>query len=151
MLMRCLRFAEGKNKEPRTKNQEPRAKNQEPRAKNKEQRTKNKEQRAKNKEQRAKSKEQRTKSKEQRLISLLLAIGFMKINEVPQDEAYMIKGKIRDVCYALDKDGHYTSALSMGWKPKNEAIKLAWEQVYEHTEDTSINLSLNYCQNMLKY
>jgi len=60
----------------------------------------------------------------------------MKISEVPQDEAYMIKGKIRDVCYAVDKDGHYTSTLSMGWAPKNEAIKLAWEQVYEQVEET---------------
>jgi hypothetical protein len=60
----------------------------------------------------------------------------MKINEVPQDEAYMIKGKIRDVCYAVDNDGHYTSTLSMGWTPKNEALKLAWEQVYEQVEET---------------
>jgi hypothetical protein len=59
----------------------------------------------------------------------------MKIDEVPQDEAYMIKGKIRDVCYALDKDGHYTSTLSMGWKPKNEAIGLAWEEVYHRVEE----------------
>jgi hypothetical protein len=59
----------------------------------------------------------------------------MKINEVPQDEAYMIKGKIRDLCYVVDKDGHYTSTLSMGWKPKNEAIKLAWEKVYEQVEE----------------
>jgi len=60
----------------------------------------------------------------------------MKIDEVPQDEAFMIRGKIRDLCYVVDKDGHYTSTLSMGWKPKNEAIKLAWEQIFEHVEDT---------------
>jgi len=47
----------------------------------------------------------------------------------------MIKGKIRDLCYVVDKDGHYTSTLSMGWKPKNEAIKLAWEKVYEQVEE----------------
>lgn len=60
----------------------------------------------------------------------------MKIDEVPQDEAFMIKGKIRDVCYAVDKDGHYTRTLSMGWKPKNDAIKLAWDEVYQHLEET---------------
>ncbi len=59
----------------------------------------------------------------------------MKIDEVPQDGGYMIKGRIRDLCYAVDKDGHYTSTLSMGWKPKNEAIRLAWDQVYEHVEE----------------
>jgi len=56
----------------------------------------------------------------------------MKLDEVPQDGAYLIEGKIRDVCYVVDKDGHYTRALSMGWKPKNEAMKLAWDQIYEH-------------------
>jgi hypothetical protein len=60
----------------------------------------------------------------------------MKIDEVPQDEAFMIKGKIRDVCYAVDKDGHYTSSLSMGWKPKNDAIRLAWDEVYKNLEET---------------
>jgi hypothetical protein len=59
----------------------------------------------------------------------------MKIDEVPQDDAYLIEGKIRDLCYAVDKDGNYTSALSLGWKPKNEAMRLAWEQVYEQVEE----------------
>jgi hypothetical protein len=59
----------------------------------------------------------------------------MKIDEVPQDEAYLIEGKIRDLCYVVDKDGHYTKALSKGWKPKNEAIELAWNQIFEHAEE----------------
>jgi hypothetical protein len=58
----------------------------------------------------------------------------MKIDEVPQDEAYLIEGKIRDLCYVVDKDGHYTKALSKGWQPKNEAIKLAWNQIFEHAD-----------------
>jgi hypothetical protein len=60
----------------------------------------------------------------------------MKFDEVPQDEAFLQEGKIRDVCYVVDKDGHYTRALSMGWTPKNDAIKLAWNQIYEHAEET---------------
>jgi hypothetical protein len=60
----------------------------------------------------------------------------MKLDDVPQDEAYLIEGKIRDVCYVVDKEGHYTRALSKGWIPKNEAIRLAWNQIYEHAEET---------------
>ena len=60
----------------------------------------------------------------------------MKFDEVPQDEAFLKEGKIRDLCYVVDKDGHYTSVLSKGWTPKNEAIKLAWNQIYEHAEET---------------
>jgi hypothetical protein len=60
----------------------------------------------------------------------------MKIEEVPQDKGYLIEGRISDLNYVVDKDGHYTSKQSKGWLPKNEAIRLAWEQVYEHTEKT---------------
>ncbi len=64
----------------------------------------------------------------------------MKFNEVPQDEAFLKEGKIRDVCYVVDKDGHYTSVLSKGWTPKNDAIKLAWNQIYEHAEETRLRV-----------
>ncbi len=62
----------------------------------------------------------------------------MKFDEVPQDEAFLQEGKIRDLCYVVDKDGHYTSVLSKGWTPKNDAIKLAWNHIYEHAEETRI-------------
>jgi hypothetical protein len=60
----------------------------------------------------------------------------MKVEEVPQDGAYLIEGKIRDLCYVIDKDGRYTTSLSKGWTPKNEALKLAWELVYDHARET---------------
>ncbi len=59
----------------------------------------------------------------------------MKINEVPQDKGYLIEGRISDLNYVVDTEGHYTSTTSIGWEPKNEAMKLAWEQVYEHAEE----------------
>jgi hypothetical protein len=59
----------------------------------------------------------------------------MKIKEVPQDDAgFLIEGKVRDVCYAVDDDGNYTQVLSLGWDPKNEAMRQAWEQVHEKAE-----------------
>ena len=64
----------------------------------------------------------------------------MKFDEVPQDEAFLQEGKIRDLCYVVDKDGHYTSVLSKGWTPKNDAIKLAWNQIYEHAEETRLRV-----------
>ena len=56
----------------------------------------------------------------------------MKINEVPQDKGYLVEGRITDLNYVVDGEGHYTSRQSLGWKPKNEAMKLAWDLVYEH-------------------
>jgi len=59
----------------------------------------------------------------------------VKVNEVPQDKAYFEEGITRDVCYAIDEDGKYTQVLSLGWKPKNQAIELAWDVVYEKLEE----------------
>ena len=64
----------------------------------------------------------------------------MKFDEVPQDEAFLEEGKIRDLCYVVDKDGNYTSVLSKGWTPKNEAMKLAWNQVYDHAAETRLRV-----------
>lgn len=59
----------------------------------------------------------------------------MKINEVPQDKGYLVEGRISDLNYAIDGEGHYTSTQSIGWQPKNEAMKLAWDNVYEHAAE----------------
>lgn len=60
----------------------------------------------------------------------------MNIKDVPQDDAGFLKeGKVRDVCYAVNDDGEYTQVLSVGWNPKNEAIKQAWEQINSKAEE----------------
>jgi len=66
----------------------------------------------------------------------------MKINEVPQDQGFMIEGKIRDVCYAVDENGHYTKKLSTGWQPKNEAMVMAWDVVHERVEEVRSKILL---------
>lgn len=58
----------------------------------------------------------------------------MKIEEVPQDKGYLIEGKISDLNYAVDENGHYASRQSRGWEPKNEAMTMAWDVVYERAE-----------------
>lgn len=59
----------------------------------------------------------------------------MNIKEVPQDDAgFLREGKVRDVCYAVDDEGNYKQVLSVGWGPKNEAIKQAWEQINSKSE-----------------
>jgi hypothetical protein len=51
----------------------------------------------------------------------------MKVNEVPQDDANLFEGKTRDVQYALNEDGKYTTVKSVGWDPKNIVLQQAWE------------------------
>ena len=58
----------------------------------------------------------------------------MKTTEVPQDDANMLQGKFREPVYSLDENGNYTTVPSVGWEPKNEVMKEAWDQVHAKTE-----------------
>lgn len=58
----------------------------------------------------------------------------MKKKDVPQDDEGLLEGKLRDVCYAVDENGNYTTELSTGWTPKNAALQQAWDDVNEKVE-----------------
>ena len=42
----------------------------------------------------------------------------MKTKDVPQDDANMLDGKLREPVYSIDEDGNYTTVLSVGWDTK---------------------------------
>ncbi len=52
----------------------------------------------------------------------------MKKEQVPQDLGAL--GKItKEVVYATDSSGKYTTELSSGWEVKKEALDIAWQDV----------------------
>lgn len=51
----------------------------------------------------------------------------MHIKDVPQDMG--MAGNQKEVCYAVDGNGRYTLAPSLGWAPKNIANAQAWELI----------------------
>ena len=52
----------------------------------------------------------------------------MKKEDVPQDVSAL--GKItKEVCYATDSSGKYTTQLSKGWDVKITALDKAWEDI----------------------
>ncbi|MES2425857.1 MAG: hypothetical protein V4560_02750 [Bacteroidota bacterium] len=54
----------------------------------------------------------------------------MKKEDVPQDLGAL--GKItKEVCYATDESGKYTTQLSNGWDVKATALDTAWQNVEE--------------------
>ncbi|TSJ39384.1 hypothetical protein FO440_16685 [Mucilaginibacter corticis] len=54
----------------------------------------------------------------------------MKKEDVPQDLGAL--GKItKEVCYATDDSGKYTTQLSNGWDVKATALDTAWQNVEE--------------------
>jgi N-acetylmuramoyl-L-alanine amidase CwlA len=64
----------------------------------------------------------------------------MKIDEVPQDRKYFEEGRISDLAYAVDEGGHYRSMRSSGWSPKNEALEMTWDLVYERAEKARVEV-----------
>ena len=60
--------------------------------------------------------------------------NLMKVNEVPQDLKYFKDNVIRDLTYAVDEEGHYTSVVSDGWDVKNDMLGIVWEDILEECE-----------------
>jgi len=58
----------------------------------------------------------------------------MKKDEVPQDRSSLETAKFKELCYAIDKDGNYTTAKSTGWSPKTIALDNAIRDINERVE-----------------
>lgn len=55
----------------------------------------------------------------------------MKKNEVPQDKSNLESANFKELCYAVDENGEYTTELSTGWNPKTIALNNAIEAINE--------------------
>ena len=59
----------------------------------------------------------------------------MKKKEVPQDKSNLESANFRELCYAVDENGEYTTENSSGWEPKTVALNNAIEEINERIED----------------
>lgn len=59
----------------------------------------------------------------------------MKKEEVPQDKSNLESANFRELCYAVDDDGKYTTANSSGWEPKTIALSNAIEELNQRIDD----------------
>ena len=59
----------------------------------------------------------------------------MKKSDVPQDKSNLESANFKELCYAVDENGEYTTAHSTGWDPKTIALNKAIEDINERTED----------------
>lgn len=58
----------------------------------------------------------------------------MKKDEIPQDPSKLDKFT-KELYYATDESGKYTTGLSRGWEIKNEALGIAWEDIQNRIEE----------------
>lgn len=59
----------------------------------------------------------------------------MKKNEIPQDKSNLESANFRELCYAVDEDGNYTTGHSTGWNPKKIALDNAIADINERVSD----------------
>jgi len=52
----------------------------------------------------------------------------MKKEDIPHDDGPLTK-LTKEMCYAVDESGRYTTELSEGWAVKKEALEVAWTDV----------------------
>jgi hypothetical protein len=55
----------------------------------------------------------------------------VKKEEVPQDKSNLASANIREMVYAVDENGKYTTSLSTGWDPKTIALDNALKEIEE--------------------
>ena len=58
----------------------------------------------------------------------------MKKEEIPQDPGALNR-LTKELSYAVDDKGNYTTALSAGWEVKNTALDVAWIDVEKRIND----------------
>ena len=59
----------------------------------------------------------------------------MKKNEVPQDKSNLESANFRELCYAVDENGEYTTEHTTGWDPKTIALDNAIEEINQRVEE----------------
>lgn len=57
----------------------------------------------------------------------------MKKEDIPQDDGALTKFT-REVVYAVDSAGNYTTELSSGWEVKATALDVAWEDIAQRVD-----------------
>lgn len=58
----------------------------------------------------------------------------MKKKEVPQDPS-SLNNFTKELCYAVDETGKYTTDLSSGWNVKTSALDVAWKDIEKRIAD----------------
>jgi hypothetical protein len=58
----------------------------------------------------------------------------MKKDQVPQDTGSLSNKNLKELVYATDDKGNYTTALSSGWEPKRIALSNSIDQISERID-----------------
>jgi hypothetical protein len=74
----------------------------------------------------------------------------MKKEEIPQDDGALNK-LTKEVVYAVDSSGKYSTELSTGWDIKTKALDVAWEDIQQRIEDARQKVLKNEASPLLYF
>lgn len=74
----------------------------------------------------------------------------MKKEDIPQDDGALNK-LTKEVVYAVDKSGNYTTALSTGWEVKATALDVAWKDIEERIRQAKQKVLNNQASPLLYF
>jgi hypothetical protein len=64
----------------------------------------------------------------------------MKKEEVPQDKGNLSNKNMKELVYATDEKGNYTTALSTGWEPKTIALSNSIDEISERIATAKVQV-----------
>ena len=65
----------------------------------------------------------------------------MKKDQVPQDDSNLSNANMKELVYATDEKGNYTTALSTGWEPKTIALSNSIEEINNRISEAKEQVS----------
>jgi hypothetical protein len=74
----------------------------------------------------------------------------MKKEEIPQDNSPLTQFT-KEVVYAVDNSGNYTTELSTGWEVKTTALDVAWDDIQHRIENARLKVLNNEASPVLYF
>ena len=75
----------------------------------------------------------------------------MKKEEVPQDKGSLSSKNMRELVYATDEKGNYTTTLSTGWEPKTIALSNSIDEISERVAIAKAKIKNNEASPILYF
>jgi len=64
----------------------------------------------------------------------------MEKEKVPQDTSNLTKNNVKELLYATDENGNYTTTLSTGWEPKAIALSNSIDDINERIAEAKLQV-----------
>ena len=64
----------------------------------------------------------------------------MEKEKVPQDKGNLTKNNLKELLYATDENGDYTTTLSTGWEPKTIALSNSIDDINERIAEAKMQV-----------